>query len=89
MSTTNPDWICSACLYVRPRPGLSDDDLAATEILTVINGHLICMRHAGAAQTSGGHHVVISTAVLIESGDEHMSLTAYQEWRGQQDRSQR
>lgn len=31
------EFICSVCLFVRPRPGLDEDSLAETELLTVVN----------------------------------------------------
>lgn len=83
----NPTWICSACVYVRPRPGLTEEELLETEVLTIVNGHLICMRHLGSSQ-GGNHHHVVMTAVFIESGDEHMGLTEYQDWRHAQDRNE-
>lgn len=72
------EFICSACLYVQPRPGLSEDEKAEMSMLTVINGHMVCVRHAGVA---GGrdHNSVLKGAVFIESGKENMSLSEYQD----------
>jgi hypothetical protein len=76
--------ICSACLYVQPRHDLDDDERAWTEVLTVINGQMVCVRHAAAAG-GGDHHNVLRTAVHIETGgDEHITLGQYQEqWRAE------
>ena len=75
---------CSVCLYVRPRLGLSEDDLAETKRLTVINGHMVCVRHAGAAGP-GPHVYAIRAGIHIESGEENMTLEEYQGWRHDQE----
>lgn len=75
--------ICSACLFVRPRPGLDDDSLAETEILTVIHGQMVCVRHAQCAAPT--HHDTLRNAVGLESRGEMDSLSQYQDWRRQQE----
>jgi hypothetical protein len=79
-----PELMCSACLYVRPRPGLDDDDLAELTVFTVIDGQMLCLRHAGCASSS--HHNVIMDAVQMEGQGRFDSLSAYQDWRHKQDR---
>lgn len=74
---------CSACLYVRPRPDLDEDEAAELKLLTVINGHMVCLRHASCAR--GGHHEVLMSAVFLESDDEKMGLDEYQKWRDAHD----
>ena len=81
-----PEIICSVCLYVRPRPGLSEDDLADTTLLTVINGQMVCVRHAGCASET--HHSTLMSGVHLESQGEFTSLSAYQDWHYKQRREQ-
>jgi hypothetical protein len=78
--STDRELICSACLYVRPRPGA---DLGETDLLTVIDGQLLCVRHAGCHSTS--HHGVIMAAVHMEANGEIKHLSDYQNWRSEQD----
>jgi hypothetical protein len=71
--------ICSICLYVSPRLDLDGDSRAETELLTVISGHMVCLRHAPCAR--GTHHDAITSAIQLEAG-RRMSLDEYQKWRG-------
>jgi hypothetical protein len=81
---STPEWMCAVCLYVQPRPGLDEDERAELEVLTIIDGQLVCVRHAGAASSSG-HHDTIRAAVHLESQGTMTSLDEYQRWRGEQD----
>jgi len=71
--------ICSVCLYVSPRPGA---DRAELELLTIIDGQMVCVRHAPCAR--GDHHHTILGGVHLESNGEMTSLSAYQDWRARQ-----
>lgn len=75
---------CYVCLYVRPRPGLDDDAQGETEMLTVVDGTMVCLRHVPFA--SSGRNGALTAAVRFESKGEIESLSAYQTWRAQQDR---
>ncbi|HEY9367548.1 hypothetical protein [Streptomyces sp.] len=50
------EFVCNLCLFEEPRE-LSEDDRADREVLTVINGQMVCMAHQGYAQ--GGEHSVM------------------------------
>ena len=71
------DLRCSVCLYVPHRTDLDDDALAELQILTVVNGQMVCLRHVPAAHQS--HHDTLKAGVQMESGDERMALTAWQD----------
>lgn len=75
-----PEFCCLVCLYVQPRPGLDEDARAETEVLTVIDGDLVCVRHVGCASGEGRHRTLLN-AVAMESDGEFTSLDAYQDWR--------
>ena len=73
-------WSCSVCLYVRPHPDADPDEL---DLLTVINGQMVCLWHASCALSD--HHSTIRAGVNLESKGTMTSLEAYQEWRDRQD----
>lgn len=78
--------ICAVCMYVRPRPDVTEEDLAETELLTIKSGVLVCMRHVGCTPDDGlTLHYALKAAVRMESRDQFDSLSAYQDWRYQQD----
>jgi hypothetical protein len=80
---SGPQLMCLVCMYVRPRPGLDEDALAELEVLTVLRGQMVCLRHAGCV--SGDHHWTLTAAVEMESGGRIASLSEYQSWRSAQD----
>ena len=73
---------CYICLYVRPKPGLDDDAKVELELLTVVEGMMVCLRHAPFA---GNHFESLKHGVAFESDGKFTSLSAYQDWRGKQD----
>jgi acyl-CoA thioesterase len=73
------EWMCLACMYVRPRPGADPNEL---DVLTIANGQMVCLRHVGCAASD--RHNTIKAAVWMESNGEFDSLSAYQDWRGKQ-----
>jgi hypothetical protein len=79
------EFVCNVCLYVRTRPGLSEDAIAETELLTVIGGQMVCVRHA--PFVTGNHNAMLTSAVRFESNGEFDSLSAYQDWRHKQGRA--
>lgn len=84
MNRPSYDLICSVCLYVRPRRDLDTDAAAELETLTVINGQMVCIRHAGCAGAT--HHDTVRSGVHLESGGQMTSLSAYQDSWHKQDR---
>lgn len=70
------EWTCSVCLYVRPNPGVDEAELT---LLTVINGQMVCLRHAGCATDS--HHSTILAGVHLESDGTMTGLSEYQDSR--------
>jgi hypothetical protein len=76
------DLICSVCLYVQSRPDIDEDSHGELETLTVINGQMVCIRHASCANES--HHATLMAGVHLESRGEFTSLSAYQDWRHKQ-----
>lgn len=78
---------CFVCLYVRPKPGLDDDAQGELEMLTVVDGLMVCLRHVPMVHhgPNASHHTLMN-AVRFESDGEFESLSAYQDWRGRQDR---
>lgn len=79
------EFVCNVCLYVRTRPGLDADAVAETELLTMINGQMVCVRHA--PFVAGNHIAMLTSAVRFESNGEFDSLSEYQDWRHKQDRA--
>lgn len=80
-----PELYCLVCLYIRPRPGLSEDAQGELEMLTVVNGQMVCLRHIDCASTEGKHRTLMS-GVWFESNGTIEGLSAYQDWREKQDR---
>lgn len=76
------DLFCLACMYVQPRPDLDPDALAETEILTVVNGQMVCLRHVPCASPT--YHDTLASAIHLESRGEIEGLSAYQEWHRRQ-----
>jgi len=55
-----PRWYCSICLFTNPR-----DYIRQGDALTVVNGQMVCIDHAGYATsyaTSGDHGRMVSAA---------------------------
>lgn len=74
--------VCAVCLYVPPRPGLDEDELAATAILTVQSGVLVCERHINCVRDYDATlHGAVITAVRMESGFRFDDPGAYHRWR--------
>jgi len=81
--------MCAVCLYVRPQPGLDDDQVADTELLTIKSGILVCLRHIGCVtDVDLLLHYALKSAAKLESDGLHESLGAYQRWRDEQDQAQ-
>jgi hypothetical protein len=53
------EFACNLCMFEKPRE-LAEDDRADREVLTVINGQMVCMAHQGYAQ-GGNHSVMLRT----------------------------
>ena len=80
---TGVELVCAVCLYVRPRPGLDDDQVADTQTLTVKSGILVCVRHIDCVGDADMIlHRAKANAVRMESGRDDISLSDYQQWRG-------
>ncbi len=77
------EFVCLVCLYVRPRPGLCEDTIAETTMLTVVNGQMVCVRHAGCAMPTRSETIV--AGVHLVSGGTIKHLSEYQDWRHKQD----
>ena len=76
---------CAVCLYVQPRPDLTDEDLAETSLLTIKSGILVCERHVGCVPDDRlTLHSALNAAVQVESRGEFDNLSAYQDWRFRQ-----
>lgn len=86
----DPRLICAVCMYVPPRPGLDEDEVAATAVLTVQSGILVCERHINCVRDFDATlHRAIITAVRMESGDRFDEPGAYHRWRTEQLREDR
>jgi hypothetical protein len=74
--------VCAVCLYVRPRPDLTDDEVADTQTLTVKSGILVCVRHIDCVGDADMilHHAKTS-ATRMESEGRFTSAGDYQRWR--------
>lgn len=81
------EFMCLVCMYVRPRPDLDEDAQAETELLTVVNGVMVCLRHIDCAAPgpNSKHHTIMS-GVTYESQGTMRHLSEYQDWRAKQDR---
>jgi hypothetical protein len=72
--------MCLVCMFVTPRPGVESTE--ELEVLTVVNGQLVCMRHVPCAQST--YHDTLMSGVRFESQGSIEHLSEYQEWRERQ-----
>lgn len=59
------EFICCLCMFEEDVPDLTDDEKAEREVLTVINGQMVCLAHQGYAE--GGQHSAMLRTMRAES----------------------